>query len=71
MRTRRTFVLAFSRARLNSYPSVSVCKKTFYLVEPKAHDNIIEKNIPKRVGAKAHLCFTPLRISNCLEIAPL
>ena len=65
-----TFVLALSRSRLNSLPSALVCKKTPSVDVLEAYDSIMEKNMLSSVDARTYPCFTPLWISNGLDVAP-
>ena len=48
---------------LKKLPSVLVCSLIPRDEDPKARFKSIKKKIPKRVGASAHPCFTPLLIS--------
>ncbi|XP_074832157.1 uncharacterized protein LOC142001118 [Carettochelys insculpta] len=70
MRTSRTLELAFSLARLNSFPSDLVCSKMPSVEDPKACFSRSAKKIPNNVGASTHPCLTPLLILKASDNAP-
>ena len=70
LRTLHTLVLAFTRARLNTFLSVLVCKQIPSVGELRAYDSIREKNVRKIVIARTRPCFTPLRLSNGSVVVP-
>ena len=65
----RTFVLAFRRAALNSFPLLLVCRRIPSFTFWKACLNIAPKKIPNRVGARTQPCLTPLRMSKAVDEA--
>ena len=63
-------VMAFSLARLNSFPSDLVLREIPSVEVPNAYLKRTAKNIPNRVGASTHHCLTPLRMSKAAEVVP-
>ena len=70
MRTVRTLVFALRRARLNSFPSLLVCRWTPSVDCPNAKFSSREKKVPKKVGARTQPCFTLLYIGKGSEASP-
>ena len=70
MRTVRTLVFALSRARLNSFPSLLVCKWTPSVDCSNANFSSREKNILNKVGARTQPCFMPLCMGKGSEASP-